>query len=179
MTLSTPAASGAVQSAWSAVVTLALSAVLAVGLPGVAHAHGADVGYQEVADAIQVTAAFDTGAPMSGAQVVVYPPGSSEEPWTTGTTDRRGRFLFMPGSAGTGSWTIEVSQAGHGATLDIPVADLAAEPVAPDPVEPTGAQPQATADDLGFSPLQIGLMAALGIWGAVGTALYFSRKKAT
>jgi len=52
-----------------------------------------------------------------------------------------------------------VRLAGHGGVIHVPVGGSEA------------------AAQGGFSRLQIGLMAACVVWGAVGTALYFSRRR--
>jgi hypothetical protein len=55
-----------------------------------------------------------------------------------------------------GNWTIIVRQAGHGATANV-VID----------------QHELTAGTTGLSTLQIVIMLACIIWGAIGTSLYF------
>lgn len=167
----------------------ALSALLAcglvLGLPAAAHAHGAVVGYEKGAETVQVKAAYDTGEPMEGAQVAVYAPApGGSEPWVSGTTDTEGRFFFAPDTS-SGEWTVEVRKAGHGETIEVPVrqSDKGADDVGtPDAgASVASSEGAATAADqrgTGFGPLQIVLMAALGVWGLIGTALYFARRRA-
>lgn len=188
-----------------ALLVVGFAAAFVVGVPAVAHAHGAEVEYARDAEAVQVTAAFDNGEPMSGAQVVVYPPGDEPDPWARGTTDQQGRFFFVPDASKTGSWDVEVQQAGHGDTIEVPVqpagtgtpgateegaaateeeaASGAGHGDAADAGHGAAADAavvgeQATGQgETGFGPLQIALMAALGVWGLVGTALFFARRK--
>jgi nickel transport protein len=99
---------------------------------------------------------------MAGAQVTVYAPNDPSTPWLTGVCDDEGRFSFTPDSSESGTWDIQVRQAGHGDIVHIPV----------------GAASAGTGDSDSYSALQIILMAACVIWGSVGTALFFMRRKA-
>ena len=99
---------------------------------------------------------------MDGAQVVVFAPDAPSTPWLTGVCDDEGRFTFTPDSEKPGTWDVQVRQAGHGDIVHIPVGG--------DTVVSGGT------DD--YSVLQIVLMAGCVIWGGVGTALYFSRRRA-
>jgi nickel transport protein len=58
-------------------------------------AHGAHIDYQPT-ESIQIQAKYDSGDPMQGAQVMVYSPDDLSDPWTQGTTDDQGRFVFAP-----------------------------------------------------------------------------------
>jgi len=143
-------------------VIAAIIGILALGLvvPTKAYAHGVNIEYTSNVE-IEVVAAYDTGEPMSGAQVVVYSPDDSSTPWLTGVCDDEGRFSFIPDTSKPGIWDIKVRLAGHGDIIHIPVGE--------DSV-PTGGIG-------GYTTLQIGLMAACVVWGSVGTALYFSRRR--
>jgi len=147
-------------------LTVLLSAVFAAALallaPAAAFAHGVKIEYRPV-PAVEITAAFDSGEPMAGAQVAVFSPGDPAVPWLTGTCDDRGRFVFSPDGAQLGSWSVQVRQAGHGGTVHITVGEAGK----------TGGA------GAGFSTLQLVLMGACVLWGLFGTALYFSRKKGT
>lgn len=183
----------------SALLLVGFVVALVVGLPAVAHAHGAVVDFEKDAEAVQVKALFDNGEPMSGAQVAVYAPGDTSSPWVSGTTDQEGRFFFVPDASKGGSWDVEVRKAGHGDTIEVPVQQAdegTAEtgegrtPNASHDTPNTG-QGGAAGEDVdavaskeatgqggtGFGPLQIALMGALGVWGFIGTALFFARKK--
>jgi nickel transport protein len=123
-------------------------------------AHGARIDYT-VNMAIEIVAAYDSGEPMAEAQVTIYAPDDLETPWLTGTTDDEGRFIFTPDPAIPGTWDVQVRQAGHGDIVHIPVGEGVT-----------------SAGSTGFTTVQIILMSACVIWGFVGTALYFSRRKA-
>jgi len=112
--------------------------------------------------AIEIVAKYDNGEPMDGAQVVVYAPDDASTPWLTGSCDDEGRFTFMPDSSKPGTWDVQVRKAGHGDIVHISVGE--------DTVVSGGTS--------SYSVLQIVLMVACVIWGGVGTALYFSRRRA-
>jgi len=135
--------------------------LLILGLPMKVYAHGVRVEYT-VNMAIDIVAKYDTGEPMGGAQVVVYAPDDPSSPWLRGVCDDEGRFSFTPDSSKPGNWTIEVRQAGHGDIIHIPIGEDTA----------------VTGGTSGYTVLQIVLMAVCGIWGFVGMAFYFSRRRA-
>jgi nickel transport protein len=116
----------------------------------------------DLAQAISVTARYDSGTPMMKARVTVFAPDDPTQPWLTGRTDSDGRFLFMPGDQ-TGRWAIEVRQAGHGATAYIYA-------------ERTGVH-VADRQPAGSSPAQRLLMVASVLWGCIGTALYAMHRR--
>ena len=130
------------------------------GLPMKAYAHGARITYTIDTD-INIIATYDNGDPMAGAQVVVYAPDDPTDPWLTGVCDDEGRFSFTPDSSKSGIWDIQVRQAGHGDIVHITVGQNAV----------------AKADTDGYTVFQIVLMSACVIWGFVGTALFFVRRK--
>ena len=134
---------------------------IVLGLPIKAYAHGVIIEYT-VDVAIEVVAMYDNGEPMAGAQVVVYAPDDPSTPWMTGVCDDKGRFTFVPDASKPGTWDIQVRQAGHGGMVHISI----------------GEGMLATTETGGFGVLQIVLMSACVIWGFVGTALYFSRRRA-
>ena len=124
-------------------------------------AHGAKIEYDMVGHEITITAAYDSGEPMAGAQVTVYAPDNPSTPWLTGTCDDNGRFSFSADATKPGSWAVQVRQAGHGDIVHIPVGEIA----------------DGTGDSGGFTTLQIVIMSACVIWGFIGTALFFARRK--
>lgn len=145
---------------------VALGAALAVGLclalaPLPVEAHGAKIEYDVIGQEVVITAAYDSGEPMAGAQVTVYAPNAPAVPWLTGTCDDDGRFSFTPDAAISGSWAVQVRQAGHGDIIHIPIGESAGE----------------AGDSGGFTTLQIVIMSACVIWGFIGTALFFLRRK--
>jgi len=141
-------------------VVLSLFIYLLLFVAGSAYAHGVELEYN-ISEAVQVTARFDSGTPMADAQVAVFAPGNPAEPWLIGICDSEGRFLFVPDPALPGLWEIQVRQAGHGGLLRVEVAE--------------GALTQSTAG--GFSSTQKAVMTAAVIWGLIGTAFFFSRRR--
>lgn len=115
----------------------------------------------ETAQAIRLHAYYDTGEPMSHAQVIIYAPDDPARPWGQGVTDRAGQFEFIP-DARAGRWSVQVRQSGHGAMAHV-VMDADATVL----VTATGPQ----------SWLQRMVMVALVAWGALGTALFVLRKR--
>jgi nickel transport protein len=145
-------------------VIAAIIGTFALGLlmPAAAHAHGAHIEYTSNVE-IEIVAKYDTGSPMSGAQVVVYAPDDATTPWLTGVCDDEGRFSFVPDTSKPGTWDVQVRLAGHGDIIHIPIGEAGTT----------------TSSAGGLSHLQIGLMAACVVWGSVGTALHFSRRRKT
>lgn len=133
-----------------------------------AFAHGVNL-EESRGDAVRVVAAFDNGDVMDEAQVTVYSPEDPSEPWATGTTDGDGRYVFMPDESQPGSWSVQVRKAGHGATTAVEVAEGGGAEGGD--VEEVGG------NSGGASQMQMGLMGALGLWGFVGTALYFKSRR--
>lgn len=128
-------------------------------------AHGAVLEVSEV-PAVQVEARYDSGEPMVEAQVSIFSPADPQTPWLRGLTDEQGQFVFVP-EADDGRWTVQTRQAGHGAMayLETSESDVPA-------ALSTGSQPQA-----GVTLLQRTLMVASVVWGLVGTALFFRRRR--
>ena len=159
-------------------------------------AHGAKLEYQPI-NGIEIQARYDSGEPMSAAQVNVYAPNNPSEPWQTGTTDDEGRFVFTPDPSQPGNWEVMVRQAGHGDLLVVPVAGNSATATSATGDSATGTTEGTTgnAGESGESreanrpavlansdapraagvPLWVS-MAAM-VWGFVGTALFFARGK--
>ena len=149
-----------VNTKWKFIIPLVLL-ILILCMPTKAYAHGAKIDYT-VNMAIDIVASYDNGDPMGGAQVVVYAPADPSSPWLTGVCDDEGRFSFTPDISKPGTWTIQARQSGHGDIVHIPIGEDTA----------------VTGSTGGYTVLQIVLMAVCGIWGLVGTALYFSRRRA-
>ena len=143
-------------------VIAAIIGFLALGLvvPTKAYAHGVNIEYTSNVE-IEIVARYDTGGPMAGAQVVVYSPDDPATPWLTGVCDDEGRFSFIPDTSKPGIWDVQVRKAGHGDIIHIPV----------------GGDTTTAGGIGGYTTLQIGLMVACVVWGSVGTALYFSRRR--
>lgn len=140
-------------------LALLFAALLILGTTGTALAHGAKIEYT-LSTAVELVATYDTGEPLAGGQVTVYAPDDPTTPWLTDVCDDEGRFIFTPNPDKPGTWDVQVRQAGHGDIVHIPIGSGA--------VSSGGG---------GFSPVQIVLMSACVVWGFVGTALFFSRRK--
>lgn len=145
---------------WKSSLWLA-SLLVALLLPTAVDAHGVNIDYT-VSSVVEIVAAYDTGEPMAGAQVVVYAPDEPTAAWLTGTCDDEGRFTFSPDASTPGTWDVQVRLAGHGEIVHIPVGGGTS-------VEEGGG---------GYSVLQIVLMSVCVVWGLVATALYLSRRRA-
>ncbi|MEM6447041.1 MAG: carboxypeptidase-like regulatory domain-containing protein [Cyanobacteria bacterium P01_D01_bin.123] len=141
---------------------------------GPVFAHGANVQYRATR-AIAIRAAFDSGEPMAEAQVTVFAPDNSAEPWLQGKTDAAGQFSFVPDSSQAGSWEVQVRQAGHGDIVSIPAEAISA--FSTSAAEPSALASARSAGSVSPpSPAQIALTAAAGVWGCIGTACFFVRK---
>jgi nickel transport protein len=145
---------------WVAIAAVIGVLVLSLLLPAQALGHGVNIQYSNDTE-ITVVAKYDTGEPMAGAQVTVYAPDDPTTPWLTGVCDDEGRFSFTPDASKPGTWDVQVRLAGHGGMIHVPVGEGTA-----------------TSGGIGgYSYLQIALMAACVIWGCIGTALYFRRRR--
>ncbi len=133
-----------------------------------AYAHGAQMSYQ-LTTGVVVQALYDSGLPMSSAQLTVYAPDDPTRAWLTGNSNDQGVFSFVPDPEVSGIWSVQARQAGHGAMIHIAV----------DKGDETALTPQATQVQPGSSLLQRLLMAATVIWGCIGTALYYKRGRST
>jgi nickel transport protein len=146
---------------WKIVICLILAFTIGLALPITAYAHGARITYT-VSTTIDIVASYDSGEPMAGAQVAVYAPDDPTTPRLTGVCDDEGRFSFTPDSSESGTWDVQVRQAGHGDIVHIPI----------------GGSSEGNGGTGSYTALQIVLMAVCVVWGSVGTALYFLRRKA-
>ena len=139
-------------------------------LPNKALSHGAKIQYRHTS-AIAIQAKYDDGQPMANAQVVIYAPSDRKTPWIKGTTDGSGNFTFVPdiNPENIGDWDIKVRQSGHGHITTIPIGkDLIATPNSQKALVSQGGE---------YTSTQKIVMAAAGVWGFIGTALFFSRSK--
>ncbi|MEO0867344.1 MAG: carboxypeptidase-like regulatory domain-containing protein [Cyanobacteria bacterium J06642_11] len=119
-----------------------------------------------VTPTFSIEASYASGEPMALAQVVVYSPDAPTEPWATGKTDQQGTFEFAPDT--DGNWEVVIRQAGHGTTVHVPVGTTA---------QPPSAQASASTTLASNGPFRRWASAGAGLWGLVGTALFFSRGK--
>jgi nickel transport protein len=143
---------------------LVIGIVLLCTLPmaAVAHAHGTSIELIASGDEILIHALFDSGEPMSNAQISVYAPDNPREAWLTGEADADGRYSFTVDTSINGAWAVSIRTAGHGELLHFNVTRSGR--ISLD--ETTERTPQQTALIAG------GVVAALG-----GIAWYFSRKR--
>lgn len=132
-----------------------------LGVPVTAFAHGVKVTYK-TKSAVEIRATYDTGKPLSEGQVTIFAPDNPSKPWSKGKTDKNGYFTFAPDYSKPGTWDVQVRRAGHGGMIHIPVEKGTAT---------------SQSESTGFSWWQIVLMAVCVVWGLVGTALFFSRRK--
>ena len=141
-----------------------------IAVPEKILAHGANIEYRQT-PAITIEAKYDDGTPMANAQVVIYAPSDRATPWLKGTTNDAGNFSFVPDTTkeNIGDWDIKVRQAGHGDITSIPISGER-ENAADTQLSSTGAR---------YTPSQKVFMAAAGVWGFIGTALFFSRSKSS
>ncbi|MGK7949046.1 MAG: carboxypeptidase-like regulatory domain-containing protein [Xenococcaceae cyanobacterium] len=139
-------------------------------------AHGANIVYRQIS-AIEVTATYEDGTPMDNAQVVIYAPDNPAIPWLKGTTDAEGKFSFIPASNVSGNWDVKIRQSGHGDIVSIPwqADDRTTGVESTDNV--ADGDKTILSTNSNYTPMQKIVMAATGVWGFVGTALYFSRQK--
>lgn len=125
-----------------------------------------------------VEARYASGKPMAEAQVVVYSPDDLEQPWSTGMTNRAGLFEFSPDT--DGNWEVIIRQAGHGTSVTVPVEAVETEITEVEtPAPATIAKPPTPISQSApqNSPLQRWASAGAGLWGLIGTVLFFSRGK--
>jgi nickel transport protein len=152
-----------------------IAAALTVVVPRIGLAHGSDVvatvtRQVEVELDVAVAATYHSGRPMAGAQVTVMAPGEADEPWLVGECDSDGRFDFTPPVDRPGTWEVLVAHHGHGGRVSVAIAEEG---------EQTGsaevtAEASSTAH---LTALQRIVMGACVVWGLVGTALFFSRRR--
>ncbi|QEK13371.1 carboxypeptidase regulatory-like domain-containing protein [Crassaminicella thermophila] len=125
----------------------------------VVFAHGAKITY-EANMQYEIVAKYDDGTPMSDAQVIIYAPDDLKHPWKKDFCDKEGKYTFVADLQKKGTWTIQIRKAGHGGSIYIPIGEEVVE-----------------SGQMGYTPIQKGIMAACVVWGFVGTGLYFSRRK--
>lgn len=140
-------------------------------------AHNTIIEYQ-VKEAIAIEAKFDNGKPISNAQVVVYAPDNPAQPWQQGVTDEQGKFTFIPDYTNEGNWSIKVRSAGHGNLINIPInsSNINNASASSQNGEATSSSSVGINKNPQLSIAQKLMMAIMGSWGFVGTALFFSRK---
>lgn len=127
-------------------------------------AHGSQINYRSTR-AIEIKATYDDGTPMALAQVVIYAPNDPTTPWIKGQTDSEGNFIFVPNYEISGNWDVKVRKSGHGGIVAIPVSNSG------------NLRTQISTSNSEYTALQKLVMTAASVWGFVGTALFFWRRK--
>jgi nickel transport protein len=161
---------------------LGLSLVaISVMNPFPSRAHNTMIEYQAT-EAITIEAKFDNGQPINNAQVIVYAPDNPQQVWQKGLTNKQGKFTFIPDYSNEGNWSIKVRSAGHGSLINIPITSNNRKNslLGEEKVELRNANSSlstsAQNNHASLSLTQKLMMAIMGGWGFVGTALFFSRK---
>ncbi len=144
--------------------------------------HGSNIEYI-FTKAINIKATYENGDLIKNGQVTVYNPSDPANPWLKGFTNEKGEFIFIPDYSITGNWEVKVRQAGHGNIITIPinqdsVNDSKTETTIKAENEGNNNVKSLNLNNTKYTIQQKLIMAGFGIWGCVGTALYFSRKKA-
>lgn len=145
-------------SKWRFIILFSLFLAM-FAIPVKAYAHGAHIQY--TSSSIEITAKYDNGEPMSGAQVIIYTPDDLSNAWLTGTLDDEGHFTFTPDTSIHGDWKVKVRLGGHGDIINIPVGEAEG----------------GSSGGGSYSVLQIVLMSVCVVWGAIGTALFFIQRR--
>ena len=171
-----------------------LAVLFVLGIIGTVSAHGVETEHRLFVEdgvvKIEIRAAYDTGEPMSEAQVAIFAPNDLANPWKTGKTDKAGYFTFAPDLSMPGTWDVQVRLAGHGKMIHVRVSGDEASTLESDAeetlarektVELRGAKAGlgngSTSVGTGFTTGQIVIMAACVIWGGIGTALFFASRR--
>ncbi len=129
--------------------------------------HGTGYRVIEINRSVRIQALFDSGEPMSNAEVLVFSPGASK-PVDTLRSDSSGIFVFSPDNIDTvsGKWVLQVrDKGGHGLRINYDVPD-----------EGSLTAGISSADSSIPNPLRMWICAACVVWGFIGTALYFKRR---
>jgi nickel transport protein len=157
---------------------------LSIFYPQKGESHGAIIDYKEVRS-ISIKATYDNGIPIKNGQVTVYSPSDAANSWLTGSTNDQGEFLFVPDYSVTGNWQVKVRQAGHGSMINIAINQ---EELSGNNEQDTNVKSvnltnsnelkSSNSKNADYTIQQKLVMAGFGIWGCVGTAFYFSKKKA-
>jgi nickel transport protein len=90
-------------------IILQLSFLLCIN--SLVFAHRMNLETERHAPAVTVKASFSRTAPVAGARVEIYAPGS-DRPFQTGRTDTGGNFAFLPDNPGTWKAIID-DERGH------------------------------------------------------------------
>ena len=175
-------------------LAFSLAVLFVSSIIGTACAHGVNIEQRVFVEdglfKIEIRATYDIGDPMSEAQVVIFAPNDLGNPWKTGKTDESGSFTFTPDLSIPGTWGVQVRLAGHGQMVHIEITGDEASTLESDAEEMqagektaelrganAGAGSGSTPVGTGFTTMQIVIMAASVVWGCIGTALFFARRR--
>lgn len=95
--------------------------LIAISVTSISEAHGTSIELTVNENRVDVHALFDTGEPMSNAQITVYAADNPREAWLSGEADEEGRYSFEVDNSISGAWGISVRTAGHGELLHFDV----------------------------------------------------------
>lgn len=105
---------------------------------------------------------YEDGTPFVNANVDLYSPDDYKNPILKSTTDEKGQFFFEPDKAGT--WIVMIrDNMGHGTRKNITIGD--------------DLQPISENNKNSLNFVQKIIIAISVIWGLIGTALFYNRKK--
>ena len=163
---------------WNFLLSLLVFSLLTSSMR--AFAHGTKINYRKT-ETLEIQAVYDNGQPIAKAQVAVYAPDNSTTVWITGITDEQGRFTFIPDSQQLGNWEVKVHYSGHGNLIKIPVGEetlpFTAQTKSDSRYQEVHRAGWLSTNNIGYTPIQKLVMMSVGVWGFIGTALFFSRKK--
>ena len=72
----------------------ALAFLMVILMSSISEAHGTDIKLTINENRVEIHALFDTGEPMSNAQITVYAADNPQEAWLSGEADADGRYSF-------------------------------------------------------------------------------------
>lgn len=140
---------------------LLLALLALVGAPA-ALAHGVVIESRPGPGFI-LEARYDNGEAMGEATVLIYAPDDPGRVWQSGRTDAAGRFAFVADPQLPGTWSVQVRQDGHGAMIHIVLA--------------ADDQALVVTTVAGHEHGRRWLTSLAVVWGLIGTALYFQRRR--
>lgn len=126
-----------------------------------AYAHGTKISCDEK-KVYSIKATFDDGTELKNAQVIIFSPKDPKNPWGKGVTDDTGNYEFVPDTSIEGKWTIQIRQAGHGGVINIDTTTK-------------GNSSISNGNNMSTSTKIIVVISV--VWGFIGTALFFLRRK--
>ncbi|MCK4798660.1 MAG: hypothetical protein KAT05_14880 [Spirochaetes bacterium] len=125
------------------------------------YSHGVNCDF--ITNGIGIKMHYDGGAPFSYAEVTLYSPDDYKNPYLKSQTDKQGLYFFKPNKPG--EWIILIrDKKGHGIRKNIKVG-------------PDGLLVQLNKTSTRINLAQKIILAICVIWGMIGTALFFIRRK--